>query len=160
MQALYRILPMLFLCACFPEEKPIAPVAGDTYFTIPIADTTLKLQLALSENERRKGLMYRERLSRDHGMLFLFEEPGKRSFWMRNTGIPLDIGYFNAEGVLLEIHSLYPYDENSVHSFSDKVLIAIEVNQNWFARNNIRPGAQLDMKALKTAVEKSAAVSK
>ncbi len=152
MQTLYRLLTLLLLCACSSEKKPAAPVASDTYFTIMVAEAAPKLQLALTDNERSKGLMYRDRLAENHGMLFLFEKPGKRSFWMRNTSIPLDLAYFNAEGVLLEIHPLYPYNENPVLSHSNEVLIAVELNQGWFANNNIKPGAQLNMKMLKTAV--------
>ena len=152
MQTLYRLLPVLLLCACSPGKRPGEPANSDTWFPISIAETALELQLALTEAERRKGLMYRDKLDADQGMLFLFEQPGKRSFWMRNTRIPLDLAYFDAEGTLLEIHSLYPYDENSVYSYSEDVLIAVEVNQGWFARKNIQPGAKQDMEALKTAV--------
>ena len=96
--------------------------------------------------------MYRSELPKNHGMLFLFERPGKRSFWMRNTQIPLDLAYFDSQGTLLEIHPLYPYDENAVHSHSDEVLIAVEMNQDWFSDNNIQPGAKLDLEALNLAV--------
>ena len=74
MHALYRLLPILLLCACAPEEKP--PATGSTYFPITIAEATLELQLALTEDERRRGLMYRDSLDEDHGMLFLFEKSG------------------------------------------------------------------------------------
>jgi uncharacterized membrane protein (UPF0127 family) len=73
---------------------------------------------------------------------------------MRNTRIPLDIGYFDANGRLLEIHALYPYDENSVPSRSQKVLIAVETNRDWFARNKIMPGAQIDLEALTHAIQR------
>jgi uncharacterized membrane protein (UPF0127 family) len=87
-------------------------------------------------------------------MLFLFKQPEQRSFWMRNTRIPLDIAYFDANGRLLEIHALYPYNENPVPSRSQNVLIAIETNRGWFARNNILPGAQLNLKALLDAISR------
>ena len=98
--------------------------------------------------------MHRDSMPDDHGMLFLFNQPEPRSFWMRNTRIPLDLGYFDASGRLLEIHALYPYDENGVPSRSQQVLIAVETNRGWFARNNIAPGAQLDFDALTLAVSR------
>lgn len=152
MLVLYRLLPILLICACAPEKKRLEPVAGNTYFSIAIGETRPELQLALTENERSRGLMYRSELATNNGMLFLFEQPGKRSFWMRNTKIPLDLAYFDSKGLLLEIHSLYPYDENAVYSYSDKVLIAVEMNQGWFSDKNIQPGAKLDLEALNHAL--------
>lgn len=153
MQALCPLLSAIaLLCACAPEESAVNRVSGDTFFSIPIEGHSLKLQLALTDSERSRGLMHRSHLPENHGMLFLFETPEKQSFWMRNTRIPLDLAYFDARGRLLEIHSLYPYDENSVYSYSGKVLIAVEMNQGWFSRRNIRPGAQLDLNALMQAV--------
>jgi uncharacterized membrane protein (UPF0127 family) len=73
---------------------------------------------------------------------------------MRNTHITLDLGYFDASGRLLEIHALYPNDENSVPSRNQKVLIAIETNRGWFARNNIVAGAQIDLESLAQAVSR------
>ncbi len=85
-------------------------------------------------------------------MLFLFEQAGPRSFWMRNTRIPLDLGYFDSKGQLLEIHSLYPFDETPVPSYSQKILIALEMNRGWFAAHAIQPGAIIDLKSLSEAI--------
>lgn len=154
MQALYCLLLALSLCACSPRTATVEAVASDTYFSIPIKGSIPYLQLALTDGERSQGLMFRDTLPEDHGMLFLFKNSGKQSFWMRNTRIPLDLAYFDAQGKLLEIHSLYPYDENAVYSHSKEVLIAVEMNQGWFSRKNILPGAMLDLKALVQAVSK------
>ena len=152
MQALYYLLPVLLFFACTPEKVQMKTVAPDTYFSISIDDSIPKLQLALTQSEWSRGLMYRNTLAEDHGMLFLFKEPGRRSFWMRNTKIPLDLAYFDVHGKLLEIHSLYPYDENTVYSHSEEILIAIEMSQGWFSSKNIQPGAKLDLEALREAV--------
>ncbi len=152
MQAFYRLLSALLLCACTPEKSSFREVSADTYFPISIGDANPELQLALTEMEQSWGLMHRDELAENHGMLFLFKQPGKRSFWMRNTPIPLDLAYFDTRGVLMEIHSLYPYDENSVYSYSGEVLIAVEMNRGWFSKNNIQPGAKLDLEALTEAV--------
>jgi uncharacterized membrane protein (UPF0127 family) len=158
MKPLYRLLftfaLFLLLIACAPQEPIGAPESSDTYFPISIDGTPLQLQLALTRSEQNKGLMHRESMPTDHGMLFLFKQPEPRSFWMRNTRIPLDIGYFDASGRLLEIHALYPYDENGVPSRNQQVLIAIETNHGWFARNNIVAGSQIDLKSLAQAVSR------
>ena len=113
----------------------------------------LQLQLALKPAEQQKGLMYRESLDNDHGMLFLFDRPDKRVFWMRNTSIPLDIGYFDSSGQLLEVHKLFPYDETVVNSRSREVLIAVETNRGWYAANGIQVGDRIDMSSLAFALE-------
>lgn len=97
--------------------------------------------------------MHRESLDKGHGMLFLFDRPDKRGFWMRNTRIPLDIGYFDSNGRLLEVHKLFPFDETSVNSRSREVLIAVETNQGWFAANDIQVGDSIDMKSLVIALD-------
>ncbi len=158
MKSRYRLLhtlPLLLLfSACTPQEPTTAPEPSETYYPISINDTPLQLQLALIQSEQSKGLMHRDSMPKDHGMLFLFDQPEPRSFWMRNTRIPLDIGYFDASGQLLEIHALFPYDENAVPSRNQRVLIAVETNRGWFARNNITPGAQIDLKALTLAISR------
>jgi len=132
-------------------ETPRQPPS--TYFPIQMGDKTLHLQLALHQAERSKGLMHRESLDPDHGMLFVFDDVAPRAFWMRNTRIPLDLAYLNANGTLLELHKLYPYDEVSVPSRSQEVVIVIEMNRGWFARNEIEPGSKLDMNALTNAIQ-------
>ena len=135
------------------KEDRLSAVNGQTYFPISIDGHELLLQLALSNAEQKKGLMYREKLPEDHGMLFLFDYPDQRSFWMRNTSIPLDIAYFDASGRLKEIHPLYPFDETSVLSRCHEILIAIETNQDWFAKKGIKTGALIDLKALNSALK-------
>ena len=146
------------LVACKPQPSATQPSAtkefasGDSYFAIDLGEAALRLQLALTPTEWQKGLMFRDAMAADHGMLFLFERPEQRGFWMRNTHIPLDLGYFDASGRLLEIHKLFPFDETLVLSRSDRVLIAVETNAGWFAKNGVRPGDRLDLAALKAAV--------
>jgi uncharacterized membrane protein (UPF0127 family) len=85
-------------------------------------------------------------------MAFIYARPTQVSFWMRNTPLPLDIGYFTAAGELIEIYPLHPHDETPVPSRSNVVQFALEMNQGWFQRNGVRPGAKLDMKALAAAL--------
>jgi uncharacterized membrane protein (UPF0127 family) len=144
----------LILAACQPQKETLPPADAQTYFPISLGGHPLQLQLALRPSEQQRGLMHRDELAEDHGMLFLFEQPDRRSFWMRNTRIPLDIGYFDASGRLLEIHPLFPYDENPVPSRSDQVLIAIETNRGWYAAHGVQPGAHIDMDALQTALKR------
>ena len=64
-----------------------------------------------------------------HGMVFILGEPRQQSFWMKNTRIPLDLLYLTADGVVREIHSLYPYNLNGVSSKRKDIVYAVELNQ-------------------------------
>jgi len=150
------LIPFGIICllsACAPKASTTTPKSAETYFPLQVDDQTIQLQLALNDSERSRGLMDRDHLGKDQGMLFLFEKPAQRSFWMRNTHIPLDIGYFNAQGKLLEIYALYPHDDTSIPSYSKEILIAVETNQGWYQQNQVEKGAQLDLMALQTAVQ-------
>jgi len=89
------------------------------------------------------GLMYRNNLPENNGMLFVFDEPIKASFWNKNTQIALDIAFLDSQGTILEILQLNPYDETLIESTSDKVLYAIELNKGWFNKHNIVPGMKI-----------------
>ena len=103
---------------------------------------TLKLEIPSTPEAFSAGLMFRESLGKDNGMLFVFEEAGEKSFHMTNTTIPLDIAFINQDGVIESIKELKPLDET--HVFSDaKVLYAIEVNRGWFAENNVNVGDRI-----------------
>lgn len=99
----------------------------------------LDLEIPSTPEAFSAGLMFRESLGKDSGMLFIFKESGEKSFHMTNTTIPLDIAFINEDGIIESIKELKPLDET--HIFSDaKVLYAIEVNRGWFTENNVRVG--------------------
>ena len=99
----------------------------------------LDLEIPSTPEAFSAGLMFRESLGKDSGMLFVFKEVGEKSFHMTNTTIPLDIAFINEDGIIESIKELKPLDET--HVFSDaKVLYAIEVNRGWFTENNVRVG--------------------
>jgi uncharacterized membrane protein (UPF0127 family) len=140
------------LAGCQPAKESLPPAESQTYFPISVGGHVLQLQLALNPAEQQKGLMHRDRLPEDHGMLFLFDQPDQRSFWMRNTRIPLDIGYFDASGQLVEVYPLFPHDENPVPSKSREILIAVETNRGWYAAHGVQAGASIDLVGLQTAL--------
>ena len=137
-----------FVIGCAkPVEEDRLPFSA--WLPIQLGDKTIELQLAHQPQEIKRGLMFRTSLAENRGMLFYFYPPKEMGFWMRNTRIPLDIGYFTADGVLREIYPMYPMDERSVKSRRDDLLIAIEMNQGWYAKNGVQVGAKLDLITLK-----------
>ena len=101
-----------FLTGCNEVEQSITEQTykAQTKHLISIGKVNLSLELAILEKERTQGLMFRETLTVGEGMLFVFKKPQRQRFWMKNTRIPLDIGYFSTDGYLKEIHSAKPYD--------------------------------------------------
>ncbi len=134
-----------------PHEQTAPKTVAD-FFVIPVGGKPVKMQLAVKPREMEHGLMERRDLKPDEGMLFIYERPQQMSFWMRNTPTPLDIGFFSADGVLKEIYQMYPYDETPVPSRSTELKFALEMNQAWFAANEVKPGAKIDLKALAEAL--------
>ena len=108
-----------------------------------IGNSSLFAEVADNPQTSANGLMFRDSLPDDHGMLFVFEKPKTASFWMKNTKIPLSIAYIDSAGRILQIESMKPLDETPVASTSSEVAFALEVNEGWFARNGVSAGAKI-----------------
>jgi len=130
-----------------------APKTVADWFPIAVGARTVRMQLAILPAEQTQGLMGRAELGADDGMLFVYAAPTQMSFWMRNTPRPLDIGFFDSEGVLREVYPLRPFDETPVRSIDPRLKYALEMNQGWYAGNGVRTGARLDLRALGAALE-------
>jgi uncharacterized membrane protein (UPF0127 family) len=103
------------------------------------ASVEITVEIARTDEERSKGLMYRKQLPDGEGMLFVFDRDQQLSFWMKNTLIPLSIAFIASDGVIIEIKDMQPNDLNSVRS-SRSVRYALEAPQGWFSRVNVRHG--------------------
>jgi uncharacterized membrane protein (UPF0127 family) len=134
---------VLLSAACQPKAADTSPF-GLRIAELKISNVPLTVEIADTPQASENGLMFRDSLPEDRGMLFLFEQPKKASFWMRNTKIPLSIAYIDSTEKILEIKSMNPLDETVVPSSSDQVAYALEVNQGWFVRHGISSGAKVD----------------
>ena len=102
----------------------------------------LNIEIPTNQTEFNLGLMFRESLDYDSGMLFVFEENGQKSFHMKDTRIPLDIAFIKEDGTIESIKELKPFTLLPVYSDGD-VLSALEVNRGWFAENDINVGDKI-----------------
>jgi hypothetical protein len=91
----------------------------------------------------RTGLMFRDRLGDDAGMLFVYPRPQPLSFWMKNTRLPLSIAFIRADGSIANLRDMTPFDEKTFHQSDGECLYALEVNQGWFARHGIVQGQRV-----------------
>lgn len=110
---------------------------------IEICGKRLDVELAQTDAERTIGLMCRESLSKNSGMLFIFENERVLSFWMKNTKIPLSIGYLDKNKALIDTYDMQPMSEKSIES-SKPAIYALETNLGWFTKNRIKPGCKFN----------------
>jgi len=99
-------------------------------------------EVARTPGERSTGLMFRPSLGANEGMLFVFEQPGQQCFWMKNTLIPLSVAFVADDGAIVNIEHMKPQTLDS-HCSTREVRYVLEMNEGWFSRRGIKPGAKL-----------------
>lgn len=112
--------------------------------TLTIGARELVAEIAATSDERSLGLMNREFMAENRGMVFVFEQPGYHCFWMRNTLIPLTVLFLDAEQRIVQTNDMQPLSEQ-VHCAQQPAHFALEVNQGWLQRQGLqlqlrRPG--------------------
>ncbi len=111
-------------------------------------------EIAATEDQHERGLMFRQNLGKDNGMLFIFNDEMTRSFWMKNTLIDLSIGYFNKDKKLIDVQEMKAVTsilQQEIPSYPSRApaQYALEMNPNWFTKNRIEKGAVLKLKGEK-----------
>ncbi|MBR5672717.1 MAG: DUF192 domain-containing protein [Spirochaetales bacterium] len=103
----------------------------------------ITVETADTQETQEKGLMGRESLDEDRGLLFVYDRDSRKSFWMKNTKIPLSIAYIAADGTIREIYDMEPLSTRTVDS-RYSVRYALEVNQGAFERHGIKTGDKVE----------------
>lgn len=116
--------------------------------TIHLGQRKIHVEVAVTPDQHARGLMFRESLPADEGMLFIFEGEEPRSFWMKNTLIDLSIAYFDKNGTLVDIQEMKTgkgVPDQILPSYSSRApaKYALEMNKRWFDRNKIKLGTKL-----------------
>ncbi len=107
------------------------------------AQVRFDVELAITPEEKSRGLMFRENMPARAGMLFVYERPQPVAFWMKNTLIPLDIIFIDETGVILHVHEgAIPGDLTPIDG-GDSVFAVLEINAGLAARYGIQPGTQM-----------------
>lgn len=107
---------------------------------IKVGHLDLEVELALTTEQRARGLMYRDNV--ENGMLFVYDQARVLSFWMRNTKVPLDIAYIKADWTIEPVQLLYPYDEKGKKS-QGPAIGALEMPQGWFKAQGLAAGTKI-----------------
>ena len=108
-----------------------------------INEEKILVEIADEPHERGKGLMFRKEMAVNEGMLFVYHTEEKRSFWMKNTYIPLSIAYLDKNGTIVHLADMNPHEETAVPSIYP-AQYALEMNLGWFEKHQIAVGMKVD----------------
>jgi len=142
-RTMLRILLGILVLAATTVAQEVAQPALPTITLTAENGRKITAEVADETSERTAGLMFRDKLAADSGMLFVMPKPDRAAFWMKNTLIPLSIAYIDLKGTILEIHDMKPHDEKTVPSVFPTVAYALEMEQGWFSNASVGPGDQI-----------------
>jgi uncharacterized membrane protein (UPF0127 family) len=137
MQRLFLVTIFYLLVACSSVQATV--VFGQAKIKVADYPQTLTVEFAHTPEQRAQGLMYRESLCANCGMLFDFDEPRIVAMWMRNTLVDLDVAYITAQGEISDIIAMRALTEIP-HPSSTEVRFALEMPVGWFAKHAIEMG--------------------
>ena len=130
------MIAWLFVACAWGQSADLPTTA------LTVGNATVSVEIADDPKERAKGLMNRATLGADHGMLFVYPDERPRSFWMKDTSLPLSIAYLDAQGRIVRIADMTPFDTSGVPSVRP-AMYALEMNQGWFSRHAVQVGASV-----------------
>ena len=137
-----RPLILCLLALIWGCDKDRSAASGLPTIQMQIGSKSFTLELADNDRDRKYGLMRRDSLASDHGMIFVFAREAPLSFYMRNTRIPLDILYLDRAGKIVSIKQMKPFDESSVPS-DEPAQFAVELNEGAADSVGVKVGATL-----------------
>jgi len=131
-----RALLLLFLLAC-------TTIPTVTFYN----GASFEVELAKTPAEKTQGLMFRDSMPENHGMFFLFDEESPRTFWMKNTKIPLDMLFLDKDMVVVEVKAdIQPCAEDPCPSYPSKpAQYVLEINAGLAEKNNIVIGSKMSL---------------
>jgi uncharacterized membrane protein (UPF0127 family) len=122
-----------------PADPSGKPQTGLMRMALKVGNQNVHADIANTESTRQFGLMFRQKMAKDEGMLFVFPEIGYHAMWMRNTLIPLSVAYMDERGAILSIHEMQPLSDDA-HQAAGPARYALEMNAKWFSNNKVRVG--------------------
>jgi len=134
------MVALLFEAGCGSSTSP----GGLPVTPMQIGTKTYQLEIAADDTSREHGLMERDSMDADHGMIFVFPDCREQSFWMHHTRFPLDIVFADDRAKVVSTHSMKAYDESSTFS-NGAAKYAIELNVGEAAACGVKPGDTLQI---------------
>lgn len=143
-----------WLTAARAETVAPPPLVSLTILGEAGAAHAFRVEIVATPETRARGLMFRKKLARDEGMLFVYPEPAPASFWMRNTLIPLDIIFADARGEILNIIEARPLDETPLPSAGPTQFV-LEIRGGLAAELGVGPGDRIVSPAMLAAAARA-----
>lgn len=131
------------LAAAALAPHAIAAGAQPLEIALVINGHPLTAEVAATDETRTQGLMHRRILPENRGMLFVFRETAPHAMWMMNTYVPLSVAFLDERGLIINIADMKPHTRDT-HAAAKPAKYALEVNQGWFAKRGIKPGARIE----------------
>ncbi len=138
---LTALLAVLLLGASITNAQEV-PQTQLQRTTLSAGIHQIDTQVAVTSEQREIGLMHRKAMPQNEGMLFIFENPSRLCFWMKNTLIPLTAAFIADDGTIVNLENMQPQTLDS-HCSAKPVRYVLEMNQGWFAKKGIKPGSKL-----------------
>lgn len=110
--------------------------------TLNIGIHLIQAEVAVRDEERSQGLMFREQLGQNEGMVFRFPESRPVCMWMKNTFVPLSVAFVDDNGSIINIEDMQPQTQDA-HCAKKPARYALEMNQGWFKQKNVKPGTKI-----------------
>lgn len=135
------IIKIQIIASLFHVKSAYTETILSNKFPVMIKGNEIFVEVADSEEERKRGLMWRKKLNNNAGMLFVFKDSSIRYFWMKNTFIRLDMAFVDANMVIKTIRTTAKTNDSTIiYSSFVPVQYVLEVNAGWFEQHNIEPG--------------------
>ena len=116
-----------------------SPAQDFPRMSINIGVHLIQAELASTPEARARGLMFREKLGQNEGMVFRFPAARQVCMWMKNTLIPLSVAFIGDDGRIINIEEMKPQTTDE-HCSKQAARYALEMRQGWFSQRNIKPG--------------------
>ena len=138
-------LPQILLAAVAAVSTLAAAQDGPqklAAITLNAGIHNIRAEVAQTAEERATGLMFRQTMPAQDGMLFVFEQPATQCFWMKNTLLPLSVAFVADDGTIVNLDDMKPQTLDS-HCSTKPVRFVLEMNQGWFAKRGLKAGTRL-----------------
>jgi uncharacterized membrane protein (UPF0127 family) len=143
MRKAYFMVAVLGLFLIIIARGAYAPQTQNAQDVIKVGSVPVRIERAISEAQRERGLMYRDYLDKDSGMLFIFPDTAPQAFWNKNTSIPLDVVWIR-DNFIVGVSELPAMNDGQITVLSNEAVNAVlEVNRGFITSRGIRVGDKI-----------------